>query len=83
MDTDAENALQKLVPKTSKLQKEFEERKKRPPAYEKAQEDLRIAQITAENYSRRFKEKVETVEEAAKACYVDAPAAPAASPQSP
>jgi septation ring formation regulator EzrA len=84
---ETEKEFQKADSKTSKLQEEFEERKKAQAtaqkAHENAQEDLRVAQITAEDSSRRYKEKVETVKKAAEACYVDAPAAPTASPPSP
>jgi hypothetical protein len=80
--TEAENALQKAGSKTPKLQGEFEKWKK---VHEEAQENLRKANITAEHNSTRYREKVEAVEKAAKACYVDAPAsaAPTASPSSP
>ena len=91
--TEAEKEL-KADSNTSKLQEKFEEKKKAQAnaqkahenaqkTHEKAQEDLRVAQITAEDSSRRYKEKVETLKKAAEACYVDAPAAPTASPPSP
>jgi len=54
-------------------------------AHEKAQEDLSEAKEKADRNSTRFREKAEAVNEAAKVCYVDAPApaAPIASPLRP
>jgi hypothetical protein len=85
--TKAEEELQRADSKTSKLQEEFEEKKKAhanaQKAHEKAQKDLRDAKIIAENASMVFKKKDEAVKKAAEVCYVDALAAPTASPPSP
>jgi hypothetical protein len=72
---DAFNELQQADSKTSKLQDKLE-------AHERAKNDLRNARQTAELYRLRFKQKSETVEEAAKACYVDE-RAPTTLPPSP
>jgi len=45
--------------------------------HEEAQKKLLDATETAKKYAKRYQEKTEAVNQAAKACYVDAPASPA------
>jgi len=76
----AEKKLQAAEPKTKELQEELEKKKS---ALQNLQEQLNKANMDAASKLERFKQKSETVTEAAKVCYVDPPAPPATPPAPP
>ena len=75
----AEEKLQ-AAPETKELQEELEKKKS---ALQNLQEQLNKANMDAASKLERFKQKSETVTEAAKVCYVDPPAPPATPPAPP
>jgi hypothetical protein len=79
-EQEAAEKLQAAEPKTKELQEDLEKKKS---ALQKLQEQLNEAKLDAASKLKRFKEKSETVTEAAKVCYVEPPAPPATPPAPP